>query len=210
MAPHLQNGSKIDFYGANARLSIDLLDWHFSPAEQCYFVRSNGSLTGPGLAVMRGWKVSVPAALDISTDDPVYSQMVSEWLQQQGISPAKLNITRILRVDLEGDGIDEVLVNATYYASTAMPVTQAGDYSVLLLRKVSGKDVVTIPIVAEYYAVNATAATYPNTFSLDQVLDLNLDGRMEIIVGIHHWEGLGVAIFQFADNQPVEVLTLDC
>jgi hypothetical protein len=210
LIPYLENGALVDFYHANSPLSVAALDWSFNPPCQLYTVNSSASLPGHGVAVIQNWKVSAPATVDLATDDPIYAQAVTDWLQQQGFSPAKLIVTRILQVDLEGDGVKEVLINATYYASTVMPVTQAGDYSVVLLRKVSGNDVVTVPIAAEYYPTNATEATYANTYSLEQVLDLNRDGKMEIIVGIRHWEGLGAIIFEIRDAKPLEALKADC
>src|SRR5580765_7834428 len=45
----------------------------------------------------------------------IYVDAVREFLESRRMSVPKVKITRILRVDLDGDGEDEVLINATNY-----------------------------------------------------------------------------------------------
>ena len=42
-------------------------------------------------------------------------EAVRDFLKARGIADPKVRIIRILRVDLEGDGEEEVLINATNY-----------------------------------------------------------------------------------------------
>ena len=139
---------------------------------------------------------------EISTDEQVYSQALADRLKSQGATPAAIHITRVLQLDLEGDGVKEGLISASYFASTVMPVSQVGDYSVILLRKVVGNDGVTIPIMEDFYISSAAQATYPNTYFLVDVIDLNQDGKLEIVAGITRWEGLG---WQFTQFQTVQL-----
>ena len=46
------------------------------------------------------------------TTQPIYVEAVRDFLKARGIADPKVRITRILHVDLEGDGEDEVLINA--------------------------------------------------------------------------------------------------
>ena len=45
----------------------------------------------------------------------VYVEAVRDFLKARGIADPKVRITRILRVDLDGDGEEEVLISATNY-----------------------------------------------------------------------------------------------
>ncbi len=45
----------------------------------------------------------------------VYVEAVRDFLKARGIADLKVRITRILRVDLDGDGEEEVLISATNY-----------------------------------------------------------------------------------------------
>jgi hypothetical protein len=79
----------------------------------------------------------------------VYVDAVRDFLKSHAIADPKVRITRILRIDLEGDGEDEVLISATNYFSedksdhSAAPFPEApiesprrGSYSVVILRRV--------------------------------------------------------------------------
>ena len=54
-----------------------------------------------------------PAIADATQS--VYVEAVCDFLKNRGIADPKVRITRILRVDLEGDGEEEVLISATNY-----------------------------------------------------------------------------------------------
>ena len=59
-----------------------------------------------------------------------YVSAVRDLLISKGIAKPKVKITQLLRVDLEGDGEDEVLISATNYVNEAELISaKAGDYS---------------------------------------------------------------------------------
>ena len=62
-----------------------------------------------------------------------------------------MEISQILRVDIEGDGTDEALVSASHFADPTGHGVADGDYSLVIMRKVMGDTVETIPILADYY-----------------------------------------------------------
>jgi hypothetical protein len=49
------------------------------------------------------------------TTQQVYVDAVRDFLKTKGIEQPKVKIDNILRVDLDGDGEDEVLISATNY-----------------------------------------------------------------------------------------------
>src|SRR6478672_10295798 len=70
----------------------------------------------------------------------VYLDAVREFLESRRMSDPKVKITRILRVDLDGDGEEEVLINATNYftddGDVPLDTAAPGSYSIVLLRRV--------------------------------------------------------------------------
>ena len=48
------------------------------------------------------------------------------------------------RADIEGDGVDEVLIEASLHADESLLGRAAGDYSVVLLRRLNGGEVETV------------------------------------------------------------------
>ena len=73
----------------------------------------------------------------------------------RGVSDPKVRITRILRVDLDGDGEDEALISATNYftkdGGVPMDTPAPGSYSIVLLRRVVAGKVQTELIAGELY-----------------------------------------------------------
>jgi hypothetical protein len=75
----------------------------------------------------------------MDTTQAVYLDAVRDFLKTKGIEQPKVKIESTLRVDLEGDGEEEVLISATNYfqKDDRVPMrSPAGSYSMVLLRRV--------------------------------------------------------------------------
>ena len=88
-----------------------------------------------------------------SVSQRVYVDAVAAFLKGKRIPTPEVRITQVMRVDLEGDGTDEVLVSAT----NAEPhriffEPRRGDYSLVILRKLAGDTVATIELAGYYCA----------------------------------------------------------
>ena len=77
----------------------------------------------------------IPKELDVKRK--VYIDIVQGVLKQKGLPNAKANINRLWRIDLDGDGIDEVLIEAMTSRKDFQKESpyKSGDYSMVLLRK---------------------------------------------------------------------------
>jgi hypothetical protein len=93
-----------------------------------------------GLAAQRNALPGKPLVVDAT--QPVYVGAVRDFLKARGIKEPKVRITRILRIDLEGDGEDEVLISATNYFTSdnevPMHAPPRGSHSIVILRRVVG------------------------------------------------------------------------
>jgi hypothetical protein len=183
----------------------------YSPTCKAYWV---GSDTDPGedglVATLGGWSVTKYPLLELSPSvDTFYHQAVLDWLRSQGVANPVSGNVRIFRVDLEGDGVDEVFVSATHLdASQGTP--RAGDYSIVLMRKLIDNNVVTTLVVGDIHASQESQTTYPSTYSLANFLDLNQDGVMEVIVDVTHSEGGGALVYEVNGQTIQEVLRAIC
>jgi hypothetical protein len=88
--------------------------------------------------------------------------------------------------------------------------TKAGDYSVVLMRKVIGNETATIPLAADFYISQEPEITYPRTYSIGNMVDLNQDGVMEVVVDIQKWEGFGAIVYQINGQNVTEALRAEC
>jgi hypothetical protein len=142
-----------------------------------------------------------------STSQEVYRQAAAAILQAHGIAQPHVQLTQVLRVDLEGDGEPEVLVTATYHPDGVTAHAQAGEYSLVFLRKVIAGQVQTVILADEYFTQTAEFAA-PLTFSVTGVLDLNGDGLLEVILYSEYYEGESTEVYAIEGLHVEDVL--DC
>lgn len=152
----------------------------------------------------------------------VYVEAVRDFLKARGIADPKVRITRIVRVDLDGDGEEEVLISATNYFTedksdhSAAPFPEApidsprpGSYSVVILRRVVAGKVQTQLVAGELYP-KPDEPVAPNVYQVDAVLDLNGDGKLEVIVHSFYYEGGQTTIYRCQQDKIEEVLSVEC
>lgn len=140
----------------------------------------------------------------------VYVQAMKAVLSGQGIERPEVKLTQLLRVDLDGDGTDEVLSSATHYLASDVPsAPRAGDYSVVTLRTVIGTKVQTQLVSGEVYE-KADLNAAPNTYEIAGLLDLNGDGTLEVLIRSSYYEGGGMTVWQMQKGRLVQVLSIEC
>ena len=182
----------------------------FSPICKTYSVGTEADLDEAGfVAVVDGWNITKRPVTELSAGGQFYEQAVIDWLREEGVTTPQLDSLRAYKVDLEGDGTDEVFISATHL-DDSQHTTKAGDYSVILMRQVIGNDAVTKLIVGDVYRSQDLEITYPRTYSLTNFIDLNQDGSLEVVVEIQKWEGFGAGVFQIDREDVIQVLGAEC
>lgn len=159
------------------------------------------------------WNPMPRKAIVESNSSTVYRNAVAAQLKKKGIRRPQVNITKVVRVDLEGDGVDEVIINATrvnrWESGSITPNAHAGDYSIVMLRKIINEKVQTIMLDEEYHTKTANFSA-PNEYNLSAVLDLNGDGIMEIVVAGAYYEGDWKIVYSIQGSKAVDVLSCGC
>jgi hypothetical protein len=116
-------------------------------------------------------------------------------------------LTQLYRVDLEGDGKDEVILTATKYSGESGASAKKGDYSFTLIRKIIAGKVKNIMLDGDFINKNIDFGA-PSTFWMSAVIDLNGDGKMELVQNASYYEGSGSAVYQLVNGAPVEIKIL--
>ena len=186
---------------ADAEVCSDMLEVSLSPETKEGVI----ALSAPWNALPRKPQIAEPT-------EQVYVDAVREFLESRRMSDPKVKITRILRVDLDGNGEDEVLINATNYFTDDgdVPIdTEApGSYSIVLLRRVVAGKVETELIAGDFYVKDESSPAY--LYEIRGVLDLNGDGKLEVIVHSQYYEGAETTIYDCSGGKCKAVLSVAC
>jgi len=144
-----------------------------------------------------------------AVDSAAYKKIVADVLKTKGIAKTIVKIEQAYRVDLEGDGRDEVILVSTFYKNGLSSKANVGDYSFVLLRKIVGKTVQNI-IVSGDFVKRKIDFGAPNQYMLSSIADLDGDGKMEIIIYGEYYEGSWAEIYEMKGNKPTQVLETGC
>ena len=101
----------------------------------------------------------------------------------------------MVRADLDGDGIEEVLV--TYQYLTDDQFGAANDFSLIYARYPAPDGSVTDQVIDEYVLADPTEFPTIGRLSIAAVADLNGDGVMEVATRSSFWESAAIAVWSF-------------
>ena len=145
----------------------------------------------------------------IVVTNKTYRKIAADFLRTKGIARTNIRLSQIVEVDLEGDGSAEVLITGNFYKRGNMEAQTIGDYSFTLVRKTVNEKTKNVLIEGEFI----TKSDYydpPNTREILAVADLNGDGRMEVVLNTHYYEGSWKQVFEMQNGTPVKVLEISC
>lgn len=167
-----------------------------------------------GVAIAADWNPMPRPVKAADLTQEVYVNAVRDLLIAQGIRKPVVKITQHLRVDLEGDGEEEVLLSATHYPTAeglgnAPMASGAGNYSFTVLRRVIAGKLVSQVLQGEFYT-KAQDFNAPNVYEVGAIADLNGDGKMEIILHSQYYEGGATTVWQVGSKKASKVLEVAC
>ena len=166
------------------------------------------------IGVSGTWDLFPQAVEVMATENQTYKDITRDLVAQFGIDDPDPQLLQVLRVDLEGDGVDEVLVVAERLQGGGLAGAQAGDYSVVYLRKVIGDEVQQL--VLRQSALQNLAPDefgYLEVFRVPAVADLDGDGQMEIVTQGFYYEGSWTEMWEYVENgqgEAVVALSVGC
>src|SRR5262249_25672315 len=125
-----------------------------APCEETLAVSLSPKPENGVIAIAAPWDALPRKPKATDTTQRVYVDAVRDFLKAKGIDQPQVKIDNILRVDLDGDGEEEVLISASNYFGKADRVpmrSPAGSYSMVLLRRVVAGKVETQLVQGEFH-----------------------------------------------------------
>ena len=125
---------------------------------------------------------------------------MSQILADNGLFGETVKISEIIKLDIEGDGVDEVLIIASNANSSDMV---NGQYSIVVMRKIMEGNVESIFLIKD---IRTNLPTELNTrtiyeYELCDVVDLNYDGDCELLIKSEYYEGHCYHVYEIEDNE---------
>lgn len=155
------------------------------------------------LAISCDWNPMPRIPVQQSNSSEVYNNMVSKIFEENGLKDIPVNVVQNYKIDIEGDGQDEVLLCAQNIEPSGLGATFIKNtYSLVVLRKIVNGNVENIFLTKATYEKDGEFGDgCPNVDNIEAIADLDGDGEMEVIVGFHYYEGFGYEIYDLAENQ---------
>ncbi len=221
VGPLVKKGDRFKWYLMNGVTVDDLAAEDPTPSVPCedFYgpVFDLSSMTGEvdiahdGIAFGAGltWNPMprTPAEIAETVAKRTYSRTITAILRSKGLTRSVPKNVYAWRIDLEGDGVDEVLLQAGTWGNRIGASAKAGDYSMVVLRKIVAGKVRDFLIGGEFVKRNIEFGA-PSRYLVTSIADLNGDGIMEFIVYSEYYEGNSSAAYEMKGGKAVEVKQL--
>ncbi len=179
------------------------------PCDDFYYVKTDSEdQKGLGIGAGMNWNPLPRTAKAVNLQDKTYLKVVTDILRLKGLPRSQAVIEQAVKIDLDGDGTDEVLLTASSYGGRISPQVKAGNYSFVVLRKIVAGKPKNI-FLAEEYVKKFIEFGAPNRFEISGIADLNGDGKLEIVLYGEYYEGSGSSVYELKGDKPVEIKMLE-
>ena len=162
------------------------------------------------IAISSNWDLTPHDVESLNLESEIYKGFASEILADLEIIDPDPNLITLIRTDLEGDGIDEVIIGAERISGSLISPSP-GDYSILFMRKIVGGDVTQQLIAGDVY-VGEMSYGMLSSYRLIAIADLNGDNRMEVTAQYGYYEGSSTHVLEYINDIEglQEVLVVGC
>jgi len=164
----------------------------------------------PVVAVGGTWK-AMPRQPRLLTENlQPYIAAAAEILRSKGIIDPQVNLTQVIEIDLDGDGLKEVLACARRFTMAHLSdVLIDGDYSMVFLQKQAGETVRNILIEGQFQTASRPEPGLALTWRVVGLVDADGDGVMEMVVNYTYYEGGGARLYELKRDKVELVLGED-
>jgi|GEM_PF-1962569 len=200
-------------YSLSGKLSSvtgDAITESFEPGEGIYIPFDKGEKFEDVLYISDSQNTYYREVKELSVRNDIYLNIIKGILIEKNIE-SEPAIKRIIKFDMEGDGVDEVLLAAANTNLSKGIAGEKNEYSFVILRKIINNEVKTYYLAEAFYTEDPDMEngkfSLAYEYNILGILDLNGDGILEIILRGNYYEGEWCEVFEFMDNSPYNVLS---
>lgn len=158
------------------------------------------------IAINADWNICPRSYSNHSTDQKIYQDLTKNLIMKEGLKNPDTTLKQVIRVDLDGDGTEEVLITADNTIDDQFEQVKKGDNAIVLFRKLVNGKVVDQVVEKDIRLKNEEVASYYRPlFRVETFSDLDGDGIMEVIIKSWYYEGEGWFVYKLIDNRLVLV-----
>ncbi len=130
-----------------------------------------------------------------------YQELVGSILSENGIvNDLKINIIQNLKVDIEGDGTDEVVIVAENIDPKVSNFSNEA-YSIVFIRKIIDDEVETIFLAKDVIGTDESDFEQVSVSRrVIGVIDSDGNGELELLIESVSMDGLDYGLYQFHNN----------
>jgi hypothetical protein len=162
------------------------------------------------LAVTGDWDVQPRPVSGVGVDSPVYQELGESLVPpDQPVDPTLGDVVQVLRADLDGNGVEEVLFTFQHMTDSG-GMGAPGEFSLVIARYPDAAGGVVDEVLVEHFVPTPMDAPSPDRSRVMAIADLNGDGTMEAAIGSTYWEAANVSIFEFVDGALHQVMESGC
>ena len=136
-------------------------------------------------------------------DNTIYQDAVKEILEENGLIDTPVVIKQIYSIDLDGDGIDEIIITAENLERLGI-FMEKGTYSFMLIchadNDIMKSDVVEIGMLSgQFYLENGKYEDGgPISFELESFIDVKGDDSYQLVVRLADYEHISFYIYDYS------------
>jgi hypothetical protein len=150
----------------------------------------------PAVAVSGVANVRPRTVTPLSASVAVYRRSAGALLAARGIDDPDGDVTQVVRADLDGDGKDEVVIVAERIEDQRGLFAKAGDYSIVFIRRLVNEMQVTTLVSESIPKPKAGETPFILSRRVSAIVDLNGDGKMELVLSNRYYEGRGMEVHE--------------
>ncbi len=207
-------GTSFQLFGTGGKIGATSIDRaELEEVPRGYVAKMRDKPSEPGIAVaLANVAEPMPRALKKqSLNSEPYRKAAAAIFRANGLKVSLAKLQQHFRIDLNGDGIEEVLLGAQSDGKMGESShAEMGDYSLAAIRFYDPsrkKDKVQTKVLGIETVKDRITFGAPMSYSILGAVDVDGDGKMEIIVHYRYYEGEGIQLFRFDGHSIKSVLS---